>query len=144
MDVFIPNIYIGFYHHVWCIHMLFICSTCSLSLHVYTCARQLIFLWKSDCLGCAVLLCLVVCLTLLASFFLPSFSSLINSNNSCMYIHVLVGNIDNTCMYIYCTWSDSGHVVYVQDIYMEATWTFVNEHELEFLFVCLFLCESQL
>ena len=35
------------------------------------------FLKKSDCLGCAVLLCLVVCLTLLASFFLPS-SSLIN------------------------------------------------------------------
>ena len=34
-------------------------------------------LWKSDCLGCAVLLCLVVCLTLLASYFLPS-SSLIN------------------------------------------------------------------
>ena len=37
--------------------------------------RQLIFLRKSDCLGCAGLLCLV-CLTLLASFFLPS-SSLI-------------------------------------------------------------------
>ena len=34
--------------------------------------RQLIFLRKSDCLGCAVLLCLVVCLTLLASFFIPS------------------------------------------------------------------------
>ena len=33
--------------------------------------RQLIFLRKSDCLGCVVLLCLV-CLTLLASFFLPS------------------------------------------------------------------------
>ena len=33
--------------------------------------RQLIFSRKSDCLGCAVLLCLV-CLTLLASFFLPS------------------------------------------------------------------------
>ena len=31
---------------------------------------------KSDCLGCAVLLCLVVCLTLLASFFLPSHLSL--------------------------------------------------------------------
>ena len=30
--------------------------------------RQLIFLWKSDYLGCVVLLCLVVCLTLLASF----------------------------------------------------------------------------
>ena len=31
----------------------------------------LIFLRKSDCLGCAVLLCLLVCLPLLASFFLP-------------------------------------------------------------------------
>ena len=38
--------------------------------------RQLIFLRKSDCLRCAVLLCLVVCLTLLASFFLPSYLSL--------------------------------------------------------------------
>ena len=46
-------------------------------LHVVTWShtRQLIYLRKSDCLGCAVLLCLVVCLTLLASF--PSFSSLI-------------------------------------------------------------------
>ena len=34
------------------------------------------FLRKSDCLGCAVLLCLVVCLTLLASFVLPSHLSL--------------------------------------------------------------------
>ena len=33
------------------------------------------FFMKSDCLGCAVLLCLVVCLTLLASFFLPSLIS---------------------------------------------------------------------
>ena len=33
--------------------------------------RQLFFLKKSDCLGCAVLLCLAVCLTLLV--FLPSF-----------------------------------------------------------------------
>ena len=32
---------------------------------------------QSDCLGCVVLLCFVVCMTLLASFFLPS-SSLIN------------------------------------------------------------------
>ena len=40
-----------------------------------------IFLRKSDCLGCAVLLCFVVCLTLLASFF-PSFSSLIKT---CIY-----------------------------------------------------------
>ena len=40
--------------------------------------RQLIFSRKSDCLGCAVLLCLVVCLTLLASFFLPSHLSFKN------------------------------------------------------------------
>ena len=33
--------------------------------------RQLIFLRKCDCLGCVVLLCLVVCLT--CCFFLPSF-----------------------------------------------------------------------
>ena len=38
--------------------------------------RQLIFSMKSDCLGCAVLLCLV-CLFDLACFFLSSFSSLI-------------------------------------------------------------------
>ena len=45
---------------------------------------MLIFLRKSDFLGCAVLLCLVVCLTLLASFFLPSFS--------CLSLkHILVG-----------------------------------------------------
>ena len=35
-----------------------------------------VFLRKSDCLGCAVLLCLIVCLTLFASFFLPSHLSL--------------------------------------------------------------------
>ena len=28
--------------------------------------------WKRDCLGCVVLLCLVVCMIVLASFFLPS------------------------------------------------------------------------
>ena len=36
-------------------------------VHVYTC-------WKSDCLGCVVLLCLVVCMTLFASFFLMHLS----------------------------------------------------------------------
>ena len=40
-----------------------------------SCLRQLFFLRKSDCLGCVALLCLVVCLTLLASFFLPSLIS---------------------------------------------------------------------
>ena len=37
---------------------------------------QLIFLRKSDYLGCVVLLCLDVCLTLLAFFFLPSHLSI--------------------------------------------------------------------
>ena len=49
--------------------------------------RQLIFLRKSDCLGCAVLLCLVVCLTLLASFFLPSFLHL-SLKHVYMYMYV--------------------------------------------------------
>ena len=45
--------------------------------------------WKSDRLGCAVLLCLVVCLTLLASFFLPSHLSLkhLHLHTSCMYMY---------------------------------------------------------
>ena len=47
--------------------------------------RQLIFLRKSDCLGCAVLLCLVICLTLLASFFLPSHLSLTHALHSVLY-----------------------------------------------------------
>ena len=61
---------------------LVLCVTLS-SLTVYLCMRQLIFLWKSDCLGCAVLLCFIVCLTLLASIFLPS-ASLINMT---LYAH---------------------------------------------------------
>ena len=40
--------------------------------------RQLIFLRKSDCLGCAVLIYLV-CLFDLACFFLPYFTSLIKT-----------------------------------------------------------------
>ena len=47
-------------------------ETCTCESHL----RQLIFSRKSDCLGCAVLLCLV-CLFDLACFFLSSFSSLI-------------------------------------------------------------------
>ena len=60
-------------------------------LHVL---RQLIFLRKSDCLGCAVLLCLVVCLNLLASFFLTSHLSL---------KHVLYVNIK--CTFCFCAQS---------------------------------------
>ena len=51
--------------------------------------RQLIFSRKSDCLGCAVLLCLV-CLTLLASFFLPSHLSFKNMHMYMYIIHVAV------------------------------------------------------
>ena len=49
-------------------------TTCTCTCTMYP--RQLIFSRKSDCLGCAVLLCLV-CLFDLACFFLSSFSSLI-------------------------------------------------------------------
>ena len=64
----------------------------SVSLHtLYTCVlRQLIFSWKSDCLGCAVLLRLVC---LLASFFLPSHLSFKN-----MYIHVCL--FDLACFFL--------------------------------------------
>ena len=49
-------------------------GTVHVYIHVYKTSTEaaLIFLKKSDCLGYAVLVCLVVCLTLLASFFLPS------------------------------------------------------------------------
>ena len=61
--------------------------------------RQLIFIRESDCLGCAVLLCLV-CLFDLACFFLPSFSSLIKT---CIYtiICTLVRIIIETLMICY-------------------------------------------
>ena len=52
-----------------------------------------IFLRKSDCLGCAVLLCLV-CLLDLACFFLPSFSSLIKT---CISICI---TCTCTCIYL--------------------------------------------
>ena len=51
--------------------------------------RQLIFLRKSGCLGCAVLLCLVVCLNLLASFILPSHLSL-KHLYTLRYIHTYI------------------------------------------------------
>ena len=49
------------------------------------CPRQLIFLRKSDCLGCAELLCFVF--FDLACFFLSSFSSLNNVMHKIIYIH---------------------------------------------------------
>ena len=48
----------------------------------YACIRQLIFLEKSDCLGCVALLCFVVCLTLLASFFLLHLSLNMSNNTT--------------------------------------------------------------
>ena len=56
----------------------------------------LIFLWKSDCLGCAVLLCLVVCLTLLASFFL--LISHLNMYCTC----ISVSCINNIVLHVQC------------------------------------------
>ena len=70
------------------------------TVNMYTCIhvrgleshlKQLIFLRKSDCLGCAVLLCLVVCLTLLASFFLPSHLSLKHVYNSLYTVYSILG-----------------------------------------------------
>ena len=60
--------------------------------------RQLIFSRKSDCLGCAVLLCLV-CLFDLACFFLSSFSSLISHLKTCMYMYVFTYMYVHVCMY---------------------------------------------
>ena len=66
-----------------CIHACVLCvymymySTCE--YHGFEShPRQLIFPRKIDCLGCALLLCLV-CLFDLACFFLPFFSSLIKA-----------------------------------------------------------------
>ena len=62
--------------------------------------RQLIFIRKSDCLGCAVLLCLV-CLTLLASFFLPSHLSLKHVyiyNELCTTYMYVVHNVYIMCI----------------------------------------------
>ena len=50
---------------------IYIVDSCGFESH----PRQIIFSRKSDCLGCAVLLCLV-CLTLLASFFHLSFKNM--------------------------------------------------------------------
>ena len=56
--------------------------------------RQLIFLRKGDCLGCAVLLCFVVCLVLLASSsFLLSSASLIKTYLSLSFLGSFSHNI---------------------------------------------------
>ena len=60
--------------------------------------RQLIFLRKSDCLGCTVLLCFV-CLTLLASFFLPSHLSL---NYVHVHVHIQCKHVHVEIIYVVC------------------------------------------
>ena len=59
---------------------------------LYMCRTAHVQLWKSDCLGCIVLLCFIVCTTLLAYFFLHS-TSLINmySFYTCTYTVHTVG-----------------------------------------------------
>ena len=82
-------------------------------IYMYTCtcpeaARQLIFLRKSDCLGCAVLLCLVVCLTLLASFFLPSHISCTHIGIPCSHGNTYMYHTVYHCFY---TWAQKGFSV---------------------------------
>ena len=62
--------------------------------------RQLIFLGKNGHLGCVVLLCFVVCMTLLASFFLPS-ASLINMYMYVVHVHVCCTSTCMLYMYMY-------------------------------------------
>ena len=81
MSVSTSDVRINFTHTHTHTHTHTICNDECNSIRVFMCSMSrvwsvvgsnLIFLRKSDCLGCAVLLCFVVCLTLLASFFLPS------------------------------------------------------------------------
>ena len=73
----------------------YICRNSHIHIHVHESIecrgleshlRQLIFSRKSDCIGCAVLLCLV-CLFDLACYFLSSFSSLISKH---VYTHIYI------------------------------------------------------
>ena len=85
--------------------------TCTCTYGVEPHPRQLInffFGRVTDCLGCVVLLCLVVCLTLLASFFLPSSPSSLSQYLyiTKFYTHITLCLIVQThlhtciCMYI--------------------------------------------
>ena len=75
--------------------LVFACTVIHVHVHVWSIEcrgfeshlRQLIFSRKSDYLGCAVLLkfALFVCLTLLASFFLPSHLSF----KTCIYMYIV-------------------------------------------------------
>ena len=73
--------------------IVYICTlyinVCNRTLYVHAShPRQLIFSRKSDCLGCAVLLCLV-CLFDLACFFLSSFL-LISHLKTCIILKLVV------------------------------------------------------
>ena len=103
-------------------------------IHVYTCChgfeshpRQLIFLRESDCLGCAVLLCLVVCLTLLVSSFLPSHLMYTNTCRSdahtCRYIYMYMYKADSTVI---------NNSIHVQCIYIITTFTCI--------YICICTC----
>ena len=96
-----------------CVHLIL---TYAIVYIQYTCCgfeshlRQLIFPWKSDCLGCVVLLCLVVCLTLLASFLhLP----LMHMHVQCNLYAVTYPTIFSvfTCLKIYHALWDAGKVL---------------------------------
>ena len=90
------------------------------SAYMYMYPRQLIFLRKSDYFGCAVLLCLVVCLTLLASFFFPSHLSLKHVRGC---IHVC----KHTCIihnYMY-------------------TYAYIHVHVCTYVHVCVHMCMVQ-
>ena len=70
-------------------HSLYIVECCGFESHL----RQLIFLRKSDCRECAVLLCLVVCLTLLASFFMCVYTYIHVDTCICILYYVHVGEV---------------------------------------------------
>ena len=64
-------------------HVHVVIITCACICH----SRQLLFLRKSDCLGCAVLLCLI-CLFDFACFFLSSLIKNMYNVHVCMHVHI--------------------------------------------------------
>ena len=86
---------------------------CVYTVFIYTCRVSWVrvppeaahFLRKSDCLGCTVLLCLAVCLTLIASFFLLSHLSLKHVTIKviqCIYTYMCIAcnDIGNTFLHL--------------------------------------------
>ena len=103
VHVLISHLVYNIYRYFECYNKYIIHEHVLLSMYMY----MSFFLCKSDCFGYVVLLSvfLVVCMTLLASFFLL-FSSLINMHIPVQYIHVY-----NVHMYIHvCTCT---YIVYV-------------------------------